>query len=151
MKRYTILEGWGLWIKKGWGGCCCVALGCWGIVTEAAVCSNVIICLWLQGAVSSVLASSNFQYWGQAQKRKMTVIFNKFTGLLGKWCHNSKWGWLCPFTYFTICLIKKKNQQQTHMDSVICVYRVQQVKDILNRLKESIKVCTVQEVPHFSS
>ena len=43
------------------------------------------------------LANSNFQSWGKAQKSKMSVMFNKVIGLLGKWCHNSKWGWLCPF------------------------------------------------------
>ena len=43
------------------------------------------------------LLSSNFQSWGQAQKRKMAIMFNKVIGLLGKWCHHSKWHWLYPF------------------------------------------------------
>ena len=33
------------------------------------------------------LLSSNFQSWGQAQKSKTAVMFNKVTGLLSKWCH----------------------------------------------------------------
>ena len=33
------------------------------------------------------LLPSNFQSWGQAQKSKTAVMFNKVTGLLSKWCH----------------------------------------------------------------
>ena len=48
--RHTSIEGWGFvllldynWIKKRWRVCCRVAPGLW----EAAVCPNVIFCLWL--------------------------------------------------------------------------------------------------------
>ena len=42
----------------------------WGLVTEAEVCSSVTFCLWLQGVVSSALASGIFQSWGQLRRVK---------------------------------------------------------------------------------
>ena len=47
------------WIKKagGWRAVAVIRpLGSWAIGQEAAVCSNVIFRLWLQGVVSSVRA-----------------------------------------------------------------------------------------------
>ena len=48
------------WIKKGalerGFGSAVWPLGCWNVVTQAGVCSNVIFCLWLWGVVSSLLA-----------------------------------------------------------------------------------------------
>ena len=36
------------WIKKGWEVALLQPLGCWGHFNqEAAVCSNVVFCLWL--------------------------------------------------------------------------------------------------------
>ena len=34
-------------------------------------------------------------------------MFNKVTGLLGKWCHHSKWGWLCPFSHHLTFLLSR--------------------------------------------
>ena len=79
--------------KQKRGGIAILPLGCWGTVTGGC---SLFGC---REPVSSVLASSNFQSWGQAQKSEMAVMFNKVIGLLGKWCHHSKWAWLCPFSH----------------------------------------------------
>ena len=93
---FELLLGYN-WIKKG--GCCCVAPGLLGrcntrlqfvpMLSSACDCREQLLLF---------LFNSNFQSWGQAQKSKMRVMFNKVIGLLGKWCHSSKRVWLCPFT-----------------------------------------------------
>ena len=67
--------------KKG-RGAVVWPLGCWGIVTQGCSLFQCYLLPVAIGRVSSVLVSSNFQSWGQAQKSKMAVVFNKVTGLL---------------------------------------------------------------------
>ena len=80
------------WIKKGWRVAIVWPLGCWGefvpVLSSACVCRERLV-LFLLPEISSP---------GEiAQERKMAAMFNKIVGLLGKWCHTSKRGWLCPF------------------------------------------------------
>ena len=73
-------------------------LGYWSIVTWGCSLFQRYLLPVVVGTVSSVPASSNFQSWRHTQKSKLAVMFNKVTGPLHKWCHDSKWGWRCPFT-----------------------------------------------------
>ena len=103
------------WIKKV-GGCCCVAPGLLGRYNKGLQFVPMFssACGFRERLVLFLL-SSTFQSWGQAQKSKMAVMFNKVIGLLGKWCHNSKWGWLysfnneCQFHFFVQKLISTCN------------------------------------------
>ena len=113
MDTYTSIEGGALgsyWIiiglKKG-GVLLC---GPWAVGAESCN-SRLRFVPRLSSACGCrerlvlLLLSRNFQSWGQAQKSKMTVMFNEVTGLLSKWCHDGKWLWLHPFTRHHILYI----------------------------------------------